>query len=424
MKTPSRLAIFALEHDSGLPIARMPVYAEIVVRSVPQEPPLNAPNRLNDQIQQGLSTDAPENLREPKTRQRLTAAISEEIDRQLGEAGIDELLTDGGALGFVAAVIKRVRAASDGVPLRNLDRDSLRSALRNAIAEEATKLGLATTPVAELTPTLWAYPLGVLATDHAGYLSYDLSRLPSAIQESVGKAVQSRRANPAAELDVTVAIYPTGPSGRHFDALAQGRITDDAVVARIELSLPAISEAVLNLALPAMQSPSLGDWRLSPGSFATNPGLLVGADGCETLLPANVALREYYFYQVVRLTDVEPPVAPVVKGQVQLGFVNEYRLAWNPLGHSLGQILYSMPLAPGESVNLAVIDWTRRDDAQRTERTTVDEQLVHDEHRDRTISEAVDTACANTSMEAVSWAASQELWAVPPEQHRVGSPAH
>src|SRR5205085_28249 len=56
------------------------------------------------------------------------------------------------------------------------------------------------------------------------------------------------------------------------------------------------------------------------------------------------------------------------------------------------QILYSLPLAPGESVNLAVIDWTRRDEAQRKERTKVDEQLVHNEHRDRVISETVDAA--------------------------------
>ncbi|HEX9917693.1 MAG TPA: hypothetical protein VGA87_00930, partial [Pyrinomonadaceae bacterium] len=60
-----------------------------------------------------------------------------------------------------------------------------------------------------------------------------------------------------------------------------------------------------------------------------------------------------------------------------------------PIGHSLGQILYSCPLAPGESVNLAVIDWTHRDSALRNENTKLDESLVHELRRDRTITETV-----------------------------------
>jgi len=39
--TPSRLAIFALEQGSGLPIARMPTYAEVIVRSQEAEPPVD-----------------------------------------------------------------------------------------------------------------------------------------------------------------------------------------------------------------------------------------------------------------------------------------------------------------------------------------------------------------------------------------------
>ena len=41
-----------------------------------------------------------------------------------------------------------------------------------------------------------------------------------------------------------------------------------------------------------MQAPSLDDWRISPGSFATNPSSLIGADGCESILPTNLALQE------------------------------------------------------------------------------------------------------------------------------------
>lgn len=389
--TPSKLAIFALEQSTGLPVARLPVYAEVVIRSEEAEPAVDPDDRLNDAILVALRKDAPENIAEPQPLRRLSDLINREIVRQLGRKGVDALV-GGNPVPFVAAIIRAARDAQGGATLRTLDGDALKAALRAAVRAEAARRQLPLEPLPASTPVLWAYPLGVLASDHAGYLSYDLSRLPPPVRQALGTALRARRLDPTAALDVTIAVYPTGPGGTFLDALAQGRTTAGAIVSRIELARPHIPDAVQNLALPAMQNPSLDDWTLSPGSFATNPGSLIGADGCESILPANVALQEYHFYQVVRLTDVPPPVAPVIAGQVQLGVVNEYRIAWNPLGHSLGQILYSMPLAPGESVNLAVIDWTRRDEAQRKERTTVDEQLVHDEHRDRAISETVNTA--------------------------------
>jgi len=403
--TPSRLAIFALEQGSGLPIARMPAYAEVIVRSEEAAPPVDPFLGLDDPILAALRADAPENLGDPQPRRRLLDAINRELVRQLGSKGLARLSEVPGALPkFVAAVIQRIRGAANNAPLQRIDGDALVIALKSAIREEAARQKIPLEPPFVGAPTLWAYSLGVLATDHVGYLSYDLSRLPLTVRKALSAAINAKSLDPAATLDVTVAVYPTGPGGAFFDALAQGRVTQEAIVSRFEIARLHLPDAIQNLALPAMQSPSLEDWRLSPGSFATNPGSLIGADGCESILPANLSLQEQYFYQVVRLRDVSVPVAPVVAQQVQLGIVNEYRVAWNPLGHSLGQIIYSMPLAPGESVNLAVIDWTRRDEAQRTERTTVDEQLVHNEHRDRTISEAV-TAAAREYQHGSSFAA-------------------
>ena len=390
---PSRLAIFALEQGTGLPLARMPAYAEVVVRSREAEPPVDPFQELDDPIQAALRADAPENVGDPEPRRRLLDAINRELVRQLGAKGIANLSDAPGAVPkFIAAIIQRVRAAVNNAPLRKVDADALVALLKRAITEEATRQKVPLEPPFVGAPTLWAYSLGVLASDHVGYLSFDLSRLPLDVRQALNAAINTRSLDVAAPLDVTVAVYPSGPGGGFFDALAQGRVTRESIVSRFEIGRLHLPDNIRNLALPAMQSPSLEDWRLSPGSFATNPSSLIGADGCESILPANLSLQEQFFYQVVRLRDVSVPVAPMVANQVQLGIVNEYRVAWNPLGHSLGQIIYSMPLAPGESVNLAVIDWTRRDEAQRKERTTVDEQLVHNEHRDRTISEAVTTA--------------------------------
>jgi hypothetical protein len=64
------------------------------------------------------------------------------------------------------------------------------------------------------------------------------------------------------------------------------------------------------------------------------------------------------------------------------------------VGHSLGRLVYSLPLAPCESVNLAVIDWSRTDEAQRGEDLTVREQLIHNQRRDRIIEETVTAGLA------------------------------
>lgn len=45
------------------------------------------------------------------------------------------------------------------------------------------------------------------------------------------------------------------------------------------------------------------------------------------------------------------------------------------VGHSLGQVVYSLPLAPCESVNIAVIDWSLQDTTVRTDDRRATETL-------------------------------------------------
>ena len=75
--------------------------------------------------------------------------------------------------------------------------------------------------------------------------------------------------------------------------------------------------------------------------------------------------------------------------RIREGLIQEYKISWIPFGHSLGRVVYSLPLAPYESIDLAVIDWSRTDEAQRGEDLTVSEQLIHNQRRDRTIEETV-----------------------------------
>lgn len=60
-----------------------------------------------------------------------------------------------------------------------------------------------------------------------------------------------------------------------------------------------------------------------------------------------------------------------------LGYIASYRQSWVNMGTHLGEIIHSLALAPGESRNIAVIEWYRRQSSARTEETLVDEQLTN-----------------------------------------------
>ncbi|ABW09511.1 hypothetical protein Franean1_0043 [Parafrankia sp. EAN1pec] len=71
------------------------------------------------------------------------------------------------------------------------------------------------------------------------------------------------------------------------------------------------------------------------------------------------------------------------------GHILQYREVWRADGYSLGDLLYSLPLAPGQKRKLAVLDWERQTTSARTERLDFEEQLDAFAERDRDISEIV-----------------------------------
>ena len=85
-------------------------------------------------------------------------------------------------------------------------------AVDKALREAAARYGVALTPdaIAPAQQFKVAYPLGILATDHVGYLSFDLTRLPADVYKSLMEAVDARRADIEASLDVSVWFYAFG----------------------------------------------------------------------------------------------------------------------------------------------------------------------------------------------------------------------
>ena len=71
------------------------------------------------------------------------------------------------------------------------------------------------------------------------------------------------------------------------------------------------------------------------------------------------------------------------------GHVLRFKQEWVADGYSMGNLLYSLPLAPGQKKQIAVVDWERRESASRTERLEEREELDALISRDRDINEIV-----------------------------------
>lgn len=272
---------------------------------------------------------------------------------------------------------------------------------------------------------LMAYPLGVVGTDHVGYGSFDLwvlRHIPVAeriklILEAAGVMAHTPP-RPRVVLR-RLLVFPYKDPKIAFDAIKEGEKAPDFICLRMDLDATMVANRAEWPPMPAMQTPSILDCRLSPGSFSMSGALVIGEDGCETLLPRNLATQLIRFQQLVKTassigaTSLERGLdgllqTPDLEGAIFLGHRIEFRTEWFPLGHSLGEIAYSLPMAPGEKIQIAVIDWARQDEASRDEKTSLSEQLQHDTYRERSIAESVQMVVAE-SQEGSSFMAGAAL---------------
>ncbi len=73
-----------------------------------------------------------------------------------------------------------------------------------------------------------------------------------------------------------------------------------------------------------------------------------------------------------------------------------FKQVWKADGYSLGDLLYSMPLAPGQQKLVSILDWSRRETARRDTRRTETEDLVTDVAHDRDISDIIGSTLRET----------------------------
>lgn len=79
------------------------------------------------------------------------------------------------------------------------------------------------------------------------------------------------------------------------------------------------------------------------------------------------------------------------------GHLLQFKQVWYADGYSLGDLLYSLPLAPGQKKLISVVDWERREQTTRDEFTSAEEGLQAALSRDRDLSEIVTGTLSESS---------------------------
>lgn len=151
-----------------------------------------------------------------------------------------------------------------------------------------------------------------------------------------------------------------------------------------------------------IDDPDAIDYALSPGSFVSRQAIKSGTGGdCEHLTPASLPLRQYSMYHVAIYDNADskddrgrgklPSVSgtPPLDQRILWGQILEFQQEWKSLGHSLGEVKYSLALAPGEAIKIAVIDWKRNDAGARYGTNASSDTLTHDQTVDRDIDDIV-----------------------------------
>ncbi len=85
--------------------------------------------------------------------------------------------------------------------------------------------------------------------------------------------------------------------------------------------------------------------------------------------------------------DDEPTIYQAAS--IAHGHLLHFKQEWIPDGYSIGDLVYSLPLAPGQKKQIAVLDWERRESAANSQFLGYEETLNNSLVRDRDINEVV-----------------------------------
>lgn len=153
-----------------------------------------------------------------------------------------------------------------------------------------------------------------------------------------------------------------------------------------------------------------------PSTFPDLGDLEFGDDHCGRLVPSDRTVRIAKQQQIVRTardaitclsvgedscggcgglveTGEQGPERTI---RLQAGEVIDYEIRCSRLGYSFGDLLYSLPLAPCESVTLAVSHWEQRQRARAEQESESTERRTAGYERENALAEAMDGASENS----------------------------
>ncbi|MBS0296996.1 MAG: hypothetical protein JSR45_11845 [Proteobacteria bacterium] len=258
----------------------------------------------------------------------------------------------------------RIRAVSPaGQPLANVRVELVDGASFEAVKAQAltgTDLGSRSGAV-----------LASLRTSRDGFSIFSLDRLRSQLR-------------PGADLSVRFGGRPELTFGLDTAAIAAG-------AAYFPYTLPPLDGL--------LEAAEAGPWvedgiepddvTAIPSAFPDLGDLVFGDDYCGRLIPNDRTVRVFEHNYVVRThrgVKVGTLAAGRGKGMGHVAFQTEadglhidegdltcFEIKWSRLGYTFGDLLYSLPLAPCESVSLAISHW-EQDQSARAEQTSTTQQ--------------------------------------------------
>lgn len=135
------------------------------------------------------------------------------------------------------------------------------------------------------------------------------------------------------------------------------------------------------------------------GAYEAKEQTLLGLEDEKRKLIAGLETRKEL--SVANMLDWDDSPTTYQNASIAHGHILEFRQVWRADGYSMGDLLYSLPLAPGQKRQIAVFDWDRSDTATRLESQEQREELENEQSRDRDISEIV-SSVLNESQQANS----------------------
>lgn len=165
-------------------------------------------------------------------------------------------------------------------------------------------------------------------------------------------------------------------------------------VATLAMMAPAAAAAPASGLATASTAPAggIGDPRRAP--IAINTDLLnrlLADHKAQVVIKGNAKPRFRGRTHLSPTNQIDWDDTPTIyqAASIAHGHLLHFKQEWVPDGYSLGDIVYSLPLAPGQKKQIAVLDWERRESAAKSQQLDYEEALSNTLVRDRDVNEIV-----------------------------------